>query len=56
MKILLLFIGCFLIWTAVYLNRHGESKINFLDKNWWILLLLVTVGCILISIYGSFAY
>lgn len=34
----------FLIWCAVNLKRNGTSKIYLFDKHWWIQLILVSIG------------
>lgn len=43
------FIGIYLIFIAVGINRSGKSIINLFEKNWWKIVFLVTLGILLIG-------
>jgi uncharacterized membrane protein YsdA (DUF1294 family) len=53
MKHVLLFGGFFIIYVAADLFRKKESKINFGTKEWFIQMILITLGGIMISTYGG---
>jgi len=40
-------LGFMLLWAAVIYRRTPESEIKFFSKEWWVVLLLITVGTIL---------
>jgi hypothetical protein len=42
-------IGYLLLWFATDVGRNEESKIEFLSKNWFIILLLLVLGIALIE-------
>lgn len=44
MKLLLLFIGAFLIMLACDYKRKEDSKIRIFTKDWFLVILLLSIG------------
>lgn len=42
-------VGFILLWMAVDFGRSDEDKVKFMGRNWWVILLMLTIGSILIS-------
>lgn len=47
MEFIIHFIGFLLLWLATDFGRQPESKVEFLSKNWWVILILLVVGSFL---------
>lgn len=48
-EILIQLLGYFLIWVATDIKRDEDSKINLFDKYWFIQLILIVFGVLLVS-------
>lgn len=42
-------VGFIFLWAAADVHRGPESKICFLDKYWWLQLLLILIGVSIIQ-------
>ena len=47
METIIHIIGFLLLWVATDIGRKPESKIKFFSGQWWLILVLITVGAIL---------
>jgi hypothetical protein len=49
MELILNLIGGFLIWNSIYWNRNEDSKIKIYSKDWWFILISLTISFILLK-------
>jgi len=41
--------GFLCLWIAVGIGRKEDSKIKFMSGNWWLALILIEVGTLIIN-------
>lgn len=49
MELLIYIVGYTFLWVATDVGRSRESKIELFSRNWWLTLLLLTIGTYIIK-------